>query len=135
MLQITPHHHVLIAVKPVDFRRGIDGLNALCRQQWKDSSFNGHLFVFRNRSATAVKILVYDGNGFWLCQKRFSKGKLKWWPRTDKEAASVRTIELVVMLQQGNPMEVNVPEPWHRLPPKEPWCPDNSKATIVLDGQ
>lgn len=120
MLQITPQHQLFMAVKPVDFRRGIDGLSALCKQQWQDDPFSGHLFVFRNQRATSVKILIYDGNGFWLCQKRFSTGKLKWWPGTAEEAACVRAIELLVMLQQGNPMEACVPEDWRRLPERGP---------------
>lgn len=120
MLQITPHHQLFVAIEPIDFRRGIDGLGALCKQQWQEDPFNGHLFVFRNRRATSVKILIYDGNGFWLCQKRFSSGKLKWWPHTAEEAASVRAIELVVMLQQGNPMEANVPSDWRSLTAREP---------------
>lgn len=119
MLQITPQHQLFMAVEPVDFRRGIDGLSALCKKQWQGDPFSGHLFVFRNQRATAVKILVYDGNGFWLCQKRFSTGRLKWWPRTPEEAASVRAIELVVMLQQGNPMEAKLPLDWRRLAAKE----------------
>lgn len=135
MLQITPQHEILVAIEPIDFRLGIDGLGALCQRQWQSSPFNGHLFVFRNRRGTAIKILVYDGNGFWLCQKRFSKGKLKWWPSTTEEATSVRAIELVVMLQQGNLMEMNVPEAWRRLPLKEPWCFDNSRATSLKDVQ
>lgn len=109
-----------MAIEPVDFRRGIDGLSALCKKQWQESPFSGHLFVFRNRAATSLKILVYDGNGFWLCQKRFSAGKLRWWPRSAEEASSVRAIELLVMLQQGNPMETRLPVDWRRLPAKAP---------------
>jgi transposase len=116
MLQITPQHQLFLAVEPVDFRRGIDGLKALCQQQWQDDPFSGHLFIFRNQRGTSIKLLIYDGNGFWLCQKRFSSGKLKWWPRTMEEASAVRAVELVIMLQQGDPKEVNVPAAWRRLP-------------------
>jgi transposase len=116
MLQITPQHQLFIAVEPVDFRRGIDGLRAMCQQQWQDDPFSGHLFIFRNRLFTSVKLLVFDGNGFWLCQKRFSSGKLKWWPRTAEEASTLRAVELIIMLQQGNPQEVHVPEDWRHLP-------------------
>ena len=115
MLQITPQHRLLIAIEPVDFRKGIDGLRAMCQIQWQSDPFAGHIFIFRNRSATSIKVLVYDGNGFWLCQKRFSTGKIKWWPRTAQDAGSVRSVELVIMLQQGNPLEANVPEHWRHL--------------------
>jgi len=80
MLQITPQQTIFVAIKPVDFRKGIDGLAALCRSQLNHDPFSGALFVFTNRQRTAVKIIVYDGQGFWLCMKRFSQGKLAWWP-------------------------------------------------------
>jgi transposase len=116
MLQITPQHRLMIAVSPVDFRRGIDGLAALCRTVLNQNPFDGYLFAFRNRSGTAIKLLNYDGNGFWLCQKRFSKGKLKWWPSTSAEAMALKAVELLVILQQGLPQSVALPEDWHRLP-------------------
>jgi transposase len=59
---------ILVAVEPADFRKGIDGLAGLCRQALKSDPFSGAIFVFRNRRGTAVKLLVYDSQGFWLCQ-------------------------------------------------------------------
>lgn len=70
MLQITPQMKVLVAVHAVDFRNGIDGLAALCQKMLAHDPFTGTVFVFRNRRATAIKVLVYDGQGFWLCQKK-----------------------------------------------------------------
>ena len=75
MIQITPQMRILVPVAAVDFRKGIDGLARLCRQELQADPFSGALFVFRNRRATALKILVYDGQGYWLCQKRLSKGR------------------------------------------------------------
>jgi transposase len=112
MLQITPKHKLHFAIKAIDFRRGIDGLIALCQQQLQEDPFNGNLFIFRNSRSTGVKILVYENNGFWLCYKRFSQGKLKWWPTDDKAATNVRAIELLIMLQQGEPAETKVPLGW-----------------------
>jgi transposase len=131
MLQITPHHQLFMAIKPVDFRNGIDGLKALCQRQWSINPLHGYVFIFRNRSGTAVKLLTFDGNGFWLCQKRFSTGKLKWWPRTEKEAVALRAVELLIMLQQGNPSAALVPQDWLPLP-ISPSCLDNSKVANPL---
>ena len=69
MIQITPQMRILLAVAPADFRKGIDGLAGVCRRVLGSDPFSGYVFVFRNRRATAIKILVYDGQGFWLCQK------------------------------------------------------------------
>src|SRR5262245_1925716 len=79
MLQITPQMKILLAVEPADFRRGIDGLARLCRETLQHDPFAGAVFVFRNRRQTAVKVLLYDGQGFWLCHKRLSKGRFPWW--------------------------------------------------------
>ena len=57
MLQITPQMKVLVAVEPVDFRKGIDGLAAVCKASLEKDPFAGTVFVFRNRRATAIKVL------------------------------------------------------------------------------
>ena len=82
MLQITPQMKILVAVEPADFRRGIDGLARLCQETLQQDPFVGTVFVFRNRKATALKVLMYDGQGFWLCHKRLSQGRFPWWPST-----------------------------------------------------
>ncbi|MGH9888487.1 MAG: IS66 family insertion sequence element accessory protein TnpB, partial [bacterium] len=71
---------LLVAVEPADFRRGIDGLVRTCREALGADPFSGAVFVFRNRRATAIKLLTYDGQGFWLCQKRLSTGRFRYWP-------------------------------------------------------
>ena len=68
MIQITPQMRVLVAIEPVDFRRGIDGLAQLCRSILIADPMDGTLFVFRSRAGKSIKLLVYDGQGFWLCQ-------------------------------------------------------------------
>src|ERR1700761_8345335 len=80
MLQITPQMKILVAVQPVDFRGVIDGLARLCLESLQHDPFAGAVFVFRNRKATAVKLLMYDGQGFWLCHKRLSQSRFPWWP-------------------------------------------------------
>jgi len=116
MLQITPQHRLLLATAPIDFRRGLDGLAASCRLILKSDPFSGAIFAFRNRAGTSIKLLIYDGSGFWLCQKRFSKGRLAWWPTSREEAVEVRAAELQLILAQANPMQVAIPDDWRRLP-------------------
>jgi transposase len=104
MIQTSPSMRILVAVSPVDFRKGIDGLAAICRQQLSRDPMNGWAFVFRNRRATAVKILLYDGQGFWLCQKRLSQGRFGWWPVGDTAAGRfLQGHQLHVLLSGGNP--------------------------------
>lgn len=80
MIQVTPQMRIFLAVEPVDFRKGIDGLAAVCRLKLGSDPFSGALFVFRNRRATAMRVLVYDGRGFWLCHRRLSTGRFRFWP-------------------------------------------------------
>lgn len=115
MLQITAHHKILLGIEPVDFRKGIDSLAAICKSHFECDPFNGSIFVFTNRRRISVKLLVYDGNGFWLCQKRFSSGKLKWWPKTQTQALNLRASELQVLLAQGVPTQTGIPVAWRKL--------------------
>jgi transposase len=104
MIQTTASMRILVAIEPVDFRRGIDGLAAICRQQLALDPMNGWAFVFRNRMATAVKILLYDGQGFWLCQKRLSRGRFGYWPASEKARTRfLQGHELHVLLSGGDP--------------------------------
>lgn len=116
VLQITPHHRLRLAVKPADFRRGVDGLCALCRQSLEEDPFSGTIFIFTNRSRNAVKILVFDGNGFWLVLKRFSQGKLAWWPIQNDPSFSLNPYHLPILLAQGNPLDASLPPDWRPLP-------------------
>jgi transposase len=78
MIQITPHIRIIVAVEPVDFRKGIDGLAAIVRQRLESDPFSGAMFVFVNKSRQALRLLIYDGQGFWLCHKRLSRGRFTW---------------------------------------------------------
>jgi len=116
MLQITPHMKILVAVAPADFRRGIDGLARLCRESLAQDPFSGVVFVFRNRRATALKALVYDGQGFWLCHKRLSRGHFGWWPSGgDGGAQRLAAHQLVVLLSAGNPTRTGAAADWRPL--------------------
>jgi transposase len=117
MIQATPHMRILVAVEPADFRKGIDGLAALCRKVLKADPFSGTVFVFRNRRKTAIKILSYDGQGFWMCQKRLSKGKFQWWPlASDRQLHPLAVHELQLLIWNGNPSKSQVTPNWRSIP-------------------
>ncbi len=98
MIALTPRMRVLVAVAPADFRCGIDGLARRVRQALADDPFGGAVFVFRNRRGTAIKLLAYDGQGFWLCHKRLSQGRFRHWP-TGQAGQTLVAHELAVLLQ------------------------------------
>ena len=118
MIQITPQMRVLVAVEPVDFRRGIDGLVSLCRETLRGDPFSGTVFVFRSRGSRAIKLLVYDGQGFWLCHKRLSQGRFRYWPQGKEGAAELLSHELQVLLCCGNPATTGIPPAWRTVGPR-----------------
>ncbi|MCP4753599.1 MAG: IS66 family insertion sequence element accessory protein TnpB [Proteobacteria bacterium] len=116
MIQLTPHMRILLAVEPVDFRKGIDGLAGVCKSILRSDPFSGYVFVFRNRKGSAIKILVYDGQGFWLCQKRLSKGSFRWWPRKGGGVASpLEAHELTQLLWNGDPAGARTAPFWKKI--------------------
>jgi len=116
MIQVTPQMRILVAVEPADFRKGIDGLARVCRETLRQDPFSGYVFVFGNRCRKAIKILVYDGQGFWLCQKRLSKGRFPWWPQSRSEATErLQAHQLAVLLSAGDPTMAKGAPAWRRV--------------------
>jgi transposase len=116
MIQISAQTRVMVAVEPADFRRGIDGLARQCREELAADPFSGALFVFRNRRKTAVKVLAYDGQGYWLCHKRLSTGRFRFWPEGDGElATTLQAHELMVLLRGGDPSTTRASPQWRPI--------------------
>jgi transposase len=103
VLQITPQMRILVAIEAVDGRKGIDSPVQLCREKLAADPFSGCLFFFRSRSATSIRVLAYDGQGFWLAQKRLSKGRFKWWPTGTEPARTLRAHQAQLLIAAGNP--------------------------------
>jgi transposase len=69
---------VLVATKPVDFRKGMDGLAAHVQEAFKTDPFSGVIYVFRPKRADRVKLLFWDGTGLCLLTKRLEGAKFRW---------------------------------------------------------
>lgn len=116
MIQLPSQVRILIAVKHLDFRKGIDSIAAYCKYQLHSDPYNGVLFAFRNKSGTALKILAFDGVGIYLIIRRFSRGKLAWWPSsTDEGLQPLAAQQLAVILAQGNPISAGFPTDWRKI--------------------
>jgi transposase len=70
-----------------------------------------------NKRRTAIKMLLYDGQGFWLFQKRLSKGRFKWWPNKNGEI-QIRLLvhELQLLMWNGNPESAQTAPFWKKIP-------------------
>jgi transposase len=116
VIQVTPQMRILLAVEPADFRCGIDGLARICREVLRAEPFSGALFVFRNRRGTSIKILSFDGQGFWLAQKRLSQGRFHWWPQGGEDGVCrLDAHQLQVLLWNGNPDRAEAAPAWRQV--------------------
>ena len=114
MIQVTPQIRILVAVEAIDGRKGIDALAQLCREKLQTDPFSGYLFIFRTRRGTAIRVLQYDGQGFWLATKRLSKGRVKWWPAGDEAARVLQAHQAQLLLAAGNP-ETEAAPVWRKV--------------------
>jgi transposase len=105
---------ILVAIESVDLRKGIDGLAQLCRERLGADPFSGCLFIFRSRRATAIKVLAFDGQGFWMAQKRLSKGRFLWWPTGKEAARTLQAHQAQLLLAAGNP-ETEAAPVWRKV--------------------
>lgn len=117
MIQVTPHIRILVAVEPVDFRKGIDSLAAVCLKKLQTDPFSGAMFVFTNKSRRALRLLVYDGQGYWLCHKRLSKERFVW-PFQRGSVADLSAGQLQQLLWNSDPFKMTASEDFRRLPKK-----------------
>jgi transposase len=115
MISFSPQTRIYIGVAHVDFRLGIDGLAQRCRSLFAQDPMSGSVFVFRNRKSTAIKMLCYDGQGFWLCHKRWSRGRLTWWPQSGLSSVKVPARELQILLYNGNPEDARMAHDWRAV--------------------
>ena len=115
MIQITAQMRVLVAIEPVDGRKGMDSLARLCQEKLAEDPFSGCVFVFRSRSGTAIRLLCYDGQGYWLAQKRLSRGRFVWWPQASEPAKALEAYEVQLLMAAGEVSRVRAAPMWRRV--------------------
>lgn len=116
MIQLTAQMRILVAVEPQDFRRGIDGLSRICREVLLSDPLAGTVFVFRSRRGTAIRVLCYDGQGMWMCHKRLSEGRFRYWPgRKGAACCELLAHQLQVLLAGGDPDATRAAPLWRPI--------------------
>lgn len=78
MTTLLTSGEVFVAVEPVDIRQGVDRLSRCVQESLGMSPCDGRVYAFRNRAGNRIKLLVWDGNGVWLCVRRLHKGRFVW---------------------------------------------------------
>jgi transposase len=89
---------VMVATKPVDFRKGAEGLAALVRETMTADPFSGAVYVFRAKRADRVKLIFWDGTGVCLFAKRLEDGKFRW-PRIQDGVIRLSPAQLSALLE------------------------------------
>lgn len=117
MIQVPAQASVFVMHEPVSFRNGIDGMAGLARVVLGEEPLSGALFVFRNRGRHMLRILFYDGGGFWLCTRRLSKGTFTNWPTSDggQACSPLLARDLQVLIWGGDPSRCSFPELWRKV--------------------
>jgi transposase len=120
MLTVSANTRCFVCIEPQDFRKGIDGIAAIVRQRIAHDPMSGALYLFRNGNRTSIKVLFYDGSGYWLCLRRLSSGRLKWWPeqqdvKNPEMVATLSAREIQVILWNGDPSSTQFGEEWKKM--------------------
>ncbi len=89
---------VMVATKPVDFRKGAEGLAAIVREAMRDDPFSGSVYVFRSKRADRVKLIFWDGTGVCLFAKRLEDGKFQW-PTISDGVLRLTAAQLAALLE------------------------------------
>ena len=107
MLKLCDDISIMLAIEPVDFRKGARSLLALCKEHYKQSVEQNIWYVFTNRRYIAIKILCIDDSGCWLATKYFDKGKLAFWPTSSTEMTEISSEQLQLIAAQKHPISAN----------------------------
>ncbi len=89
---------VLVATKPVDFRKGAEGLAALVKEQMRADPFSGVVYVFRAKRADRIKLIFWDGTGLCLYAKRLEDGQFRW-PKVQDGVMRLTSAQLGALLE------------------------------------
>lgn len=115
MIHITAQMRVLVAVESVDGRKGIDSLVRVCQEKLSEDPISGCVFIFRSRRGTSIRLLNYDGQGYWLAQKRLSKGRFTWWPEASSASKRLEAYEAQLLMVAGDVSRVRAAPMWRRV--------------------
>lgn len=114
MLSFTGSLKVFVALEACDLRKSFNGLHALVSERLGEDPRQGALFVFSNRRHTRLKILYWDGSGFWVLMKRLEEGTFAWPKAPEKDGVKLRLApEALAMLTDGIDLRGARMRPWY----------------------
>ena len=105
MISLGPGANVYLALGSTDMRKGIDSLSVLVAKHLGGDPFSGDVFAFCNRQRSAIKMLMWDRNGFWVFHKRLERQRFRW-PRSEADVLRIESRELNWLLDGLDPLHV-----------------------------
>ena len=114
MIQVSPNATIYVVENPISFSSRLKGTLAICRDLLSIEPMDGCVTVFRNKAGTNLRIVFYDGDGFWICEKAFSRGRMRDWARSGG-VTQVTARELAVLLWRGDVRGAAFPPFWKRV--------------------
>ena len=90
-------------------------LVGVCQERLSEDPITGCVFVFRSRRGTSIRLLSYDGQGYWLAQQRLSKGRFAWWPESTSAAKQLEAYEAQLLMVAGDVSRVRAAPMWGRV--------------------
>ena len=114
MLSFSGSLKVFVGVEPCDMRKGFNGLHALVTQRLGEDPRMGALFVFTNKRHSRIKILCWDGPGFWVLSKRLEEGTFSWPKNLAPQITKLKlTPQALAMLTDGVDLRGGKLRPWY----------------------
>jgi transposase len=111
MLSLSPATRVFLALRPIDGRKGFNGLYTLVKETLQQEPTSGFLFVFLNKRRNRLKILTYDGSGLWVLTKRLDRGTYAA-PAGEGQSVNLRPEDLTLLIHG---IESTSRRAWHRV--------------------
>ena len=120
-----PGLRVMVASKPVDFRKGMDGLASMVTQELLADPFAGDVFIFRSKRTDRIKLILWDGSGLCLVTKRLEAGGFTWPPVQDG-AVALSVAQLRMLFSGMDWTQIPARSP----PPARPSMPVKKLQTV-----
>lgn len=116
MLTFNGNLKVYVALAPTDMRKSFNGLSEIARSQLKVEPASGAAFLFTNKRRNLIKILYFDGTGYWCVAKRLERGVFSW-PKDIEEGRQKIILKptALAMLTDGIDLRDGLQRPWYEL--------------------
>ena len=115
MLSLPPTVRIYLAAQPTDLRKSFDSLAALVREGLRGDPLSGDIFVFRNKTADRIKLLVWEEDGYAIWYKRLEAGRYRFPPSPEAQPrVEVRATDLIMLLEGIDLSSVKRGKRYHR---------------------